>query len=150
MLYKDQAQAESCLHCTVFWMFFFPLFPSVENRHFGETNMNDRSSRSHTIFRVVSYLVPVTQALTPEAKRKESRERGNVRARSSSEIRWYMYMCPLAPRFPAAFFPFALPFATWGKSGAGPLSILCRRQSAWICSAFSHPQQATLPFLLLV
>lgn len=25
----------------------------AENRHFGETNMNARSSRSHTIFRMV-------------------------------------------------------------------------------------------------
>lgn len=29
----------------------FFLFPA--NRHFGETNMNIRSSRSHTIFRMV-------------------------------------------------------------------------------------------------
>ncbi|XP_068683876.1 centromere-associated protein E-like isoform X2 [Montipora foliosa] len=32
---------------------FKHMFRGEKNRHFGETNMNDRSSRSHTIFRVV-------------------------------------------------------------------------------------------------
>lgn len=30
------------------------VFSSVENRHYGKTKMNQRSSRSHTIFRMVS------------------------------------------------------------------------------------------------
>ncbi|CAH3028289.1 unnamed protein product, partial [Porites evermanni] len=32
---------------------FKHMFRGEKNRHFGETNMNDRSSRSHTIFRVI-------------------------------------------------------------------------------------------------
>ena len=38
-------------------LYFFPLFFSA-NRHFGRTNMNEKSSRSHTIFRVVCFLNP--------------------------------------------------------------------------------------------
>jgi len=40
------------MHAYLSWWLFFDIF--TVNRHFGETNMNVRSSRSHTIFRMVS------------------------------------------------------------------------------------------------
>ena len=57
------------------WFFRIEICCSLaENRHFGETKMNDRSSRSHTIFRVVSSLWPfirISQKKTWRQRRAE-------------------------------------------------------------------------------
>ena len=110
--------SQNLARTAVFWLLFV-LFPFLENRHFGETNMNDRSSRSHTIFRVVSYLVPVAPT-GPQKKFqwKESRQRKGERSKlngSWSEIGMRWDACLLAPRFPTALYPFALTFATYFK-----------------------------------
>lgn len=72
---------------------------SVENRHYGKTKMNQRSSRSHTIFRMVSItatygtcrtmgecgLLIIMFSLDP---RKQRKERPSIRWK-----RWWSHYC---------------------------------------------------------
>ena len=54
---KNRGRQYQISNCS--FMFSF----SPENRHRGATRMNDKSSRSHAIFRVVSLLNPNTSGI---------------------------------------------------------------------------------------
>lgn len=129
MLYKiskNQALTESCLQRR-FSKCFLLLFPSLENRHFGETNMNDRSSRSHTIFRVVSFPVPVTPSRSQKLNfngrnhTKESAREENTRAILGREGTRVF----LPPDFPRPIFLSRVlsRHAQGTKGKAGPLAV---------------------------